>query len=367
MFIHGAGGIGQTYPGSCGDAPGNSYFSPAILHNGRFEKTDGYCTDIFFAQAEKWIESVKGRPFFCYLATNAPHVPLQVRAEDEARYAGRVSPMMAKYFGMVANVDDNVGRMMAKLKDLGLDRDTLVIYMNDNGASTSAAFYNAGMRGEKSTAYEGGTRAASFWRWPGTLKPANVDRLAAHIDLFPTLAELAGAKVPDDVAKNLDGRSLVPLLKDPKAAWSDRMLVTHVGRWPKGEADNAVFEKCRVRNQRYSLVSEPTEAEKSAERAKQFLPVAIAKWQLFDLQADYGEKHDIAAEHPEIVKEMTKYYEKWWNEVRLCMENEDLTGPKENPFVTLYRQQYGEAAVQAALDAEKARAAKAKAAKALQK
>ncbi len=133
MFIHGAGGIGQTYPGSCGDAPGNTYFSPTILHNGRFERTDGYCTDVFFAQAERWIESVKGRPFFCYLATNAPHVPLQVRPEDEARYAGRVSPMMAKYFGMIANIDDNVGRMMAKLKAWGLDRDTLVIFMTDNG------------------------------------------------------------------------------------------------------------------------------------------------------------------------------------------------------------------------------------------
>jgi arylsulfatase len=350
MFIHGAGGIGQTYPGSCGDAPGNSYFSPAILHNGRFEKTDGYCTDIFFSQAEKWIESVKGhQPFFCYLATNAPHVPLQVRPEDEARYAGKVSPTMAKYFGMVANVDDNVGRMMAKLKEWGLDRDTLVIYMNDNGASTSAAFYNAGMRGEKCTAFEGGTRAASFWRWPGTLKPADVDRLAAHIDLFPTLAELAGAKAPDEVAKKLDGRSLVSLLNDPRAAWSDRMLVTHVGRWPKGKVDETKYDKCRVRNQRYSLVSNR-------------LGDAPA-WQLFDLQADYGEKQDIAAEHPKIVKELSDHYEQWWREVRPCMENENLDGPKENPFVTLFRQQYGEAAVQAALDAAKARAAKARAAK----
>src|SRR5262245_41170005 len=84
VFIHGGGGIGQTFPGSCGDAPGNTYFDPAILHNGRFEKTHGYCTDVFFAQATQWMESVKGkRPFFAYLTPNAPHAPLQVRPEDE--------------------------------------------------------------------------------------------------------------------------------------------------------------------------------------------------------------------------------------------------------------------------------------------
>src|SRR5215211_5921758 len=91
MFIHGAGGIGQTFAGSCGDAPGNTYFGPAILHNGTFVKTKGYCTDVFFAQATRWMESVKPRkPFFCCITTNAPHEPLQVRPEDEKRYAGKV-------------------------------------------------------------------------------------------------------------------------------------------------------------------------------------------------------------------------------------------------------------------------------------
>src|SRR5687767_4983701 len=82
MFIHGAGGIGQTYPGSCGDVPGNTYFNPAILHNGTFVKTNGYCTDVFFAQALNWIDKVKGKqPFYCHIATNAPHAPLDVRSE----------------------------------------------------------------------------------------------------------------------------------------------------------------------------------------------------------------------------------------------------------------------------------------------
>lgn len=328
MFIHGAGGIGQSFPGSCGDAPGNTYFSPAILHNGKFERTDGYCTDVFFRQATRWMASVKGRqPFFCYLATNAPHAPLQVRPEDERRYAGKVQPSVAKFFGMLANIDDNVGRLLAQLDDWGIERQTLVILMNDNGGTVGVPLWNAGMRGEKITPWEGGTRAASFWRWPGTLKPADVDRLAAHIDVFPTLSELAGAKVPQQVASRLDGRSLVPLLRNPAAAWPDRCLFTHVGRWPQGRAAASKYCQCRVRNQRYSLVCNANDGSK--------------RWQLFDLQTDYGEKHDIAMQHPETVKELETAYDAWWKEVLPCMENETAVGPAINPFKDLYWKQFG--------------------------
>ena len=327
MFIHGAGGIGQSYPGSCGDAPGNTYFSPAILHNGKFEKTDGYCTDVFFRQATQWMESVKGRqPFFCYLATNAPHMPLQVRPEDERRYAGKVRPDVAKFFGMLANIDDNVGRLLARLDEWGIQRQTLVILMNDNGGTVGVPLWNAGMRGEKVTPWEGGTRGLVL-RWPGALKPADVDRLAAHIDVFPTLAELAGAKVPQQVAKMFDGRSLVPLLRNPAAAWPDRCLFTHVGRWPKGQAAASKYRQCRVRNQRYSLVCDTKDGSK--------------RWELYDLKADYGEKHDIAGEHPEIVKQLEAAYDAWWKEVLPCMGNETAVGPAVNPFRELYWKQFG--------------------------
>ncbi len=125
MFIHGCGGIGQSYPGSCGDVPGNSYFDPTILHNDKFEKTKGYCTDVFFAQATKWIEGVKGKgkPFYCQITTNAPHAPLNVPPEEEARYKDKVKQAnVAKFFGMIANIDDNVGRLLDKLKEGGWRR-----------------------------------------------------------------------------------------------------------------------------------------------------------------------------------------------------------------------------------------------------
>src|SRR5438552_14207147 len=100
VFIHGAGGIGQTYVGSCGDAPGNTYFDPAILHNGRFEKTKGYCTDLFFGQALRWIESKRKNksPFFAYITPNAPHAPLPCPEEDTRRYSGKVVTYVANFY-----------------------------------------------------------------------------------------------------------------------------------------------------------------------------------------------------------------------------------------------------------------------------
>ena len=330
VFVHGAGGIGQTYPGSCGDAPGNTYFSPAIKHNGRFEKTDGYCTDVFFGQATKWIASVKGKkPFYAYIATNVPHGPLQVRPEDEARYADKVQDKnAAKFFGMLANLDDNVGRLLAKLAEWGIERDTLFVFMNDNGGTAGCKIFNAGMRGQKGTAWLGGTRASSLWRWPAALKPATVDKLCAHIDFFPTLAEIAGAKLDDEVKAQVEGRSLVPLLTDANAAWPDRVLFTHLGRWPKGAAPaTGKYTTCSVRNPRWHLVSAGKGVEKD--------------WQLYDVKADIGEQTDVAAQNPDLVKQLDAAYEKWWGLVQPQLVNENATGPKINPFKEQYWKQFG--------------------------
>jgi arylsulfatase A-like enzyme len=328
VYIHGGGGIGQTYPGSCGDAPGNKYLDPALLHNGKFEKAKGYCTDLFFAQAINWIRSVKDQKrFFCYITPNVPHAPLQVPPGYENLYAGKVATNVAKFFGMLANLDDNVGRLLAQLKEWNLERNTLIVFMNDNGGTAGCSVWNAGMHGQKGSPWEGGTRAASFWRWPGTLKPMDVDKFAAHVDLFPTLAELAGARIPREVAATLDGRSLAPLLQNPNADWPERFLVTHVGRWAKGQAANSAYLRCRIRNSRYSLVSDAAGG--------------VKHWQLFDLKSDYGEKNDLAALHPELVKEFDAAYSQWWTSVQPLLVNENVVGPKLNPFKELYWRQLG--------------------------
>jgi len=337
VFIHGCGGIGQSYPGSCGDAPGNTYFSPAILHNNVFEKTDGYCTDVFFNQALSWISKSAGQqPFFAYIATNAPHGPLDVRPEDEARYASAgvasgASPVnrdVAKFFGMIANIDDNVGKLLAKLAELGIEKNTLVIFMNDNGGTVGTRVYNAGMRGAKATPWRGGTRAASFWRWPGTLQPADVNRLAAHIDVFPTLAEIAKVELSPEVRAQVEGRSLLKLLKDPQGDWSERQLFTHVGRWPKGADPNqSKYSNCGVRTSRWHLVSIAQPGEKN--------------WQLFDLTNDPSERTNLAEKTPQVLAELETAYDSWWQSVEPQLVNETAPGPRVNPYRELYQKQFG--------------------------
>ena len=333
VFIHGGGGIGQTYPGSCGDVPGNTYFDSVIKHNGRFEKTTGFCTDIFTAQAMTWMESVKGsKPFFCYIAYNAPHAPLSCPPRFKAPYVGKVPDEEATFYGMIANIDENVGQLMAKLKEWGIDRNTLVVLMNDNGGHAPACkIYNAGMRGSKATAWEGGTRAVSFWRWPGTFKPAAVDQLTSIIDVFPTFTELAGVTLEAKGIAQVEGRSLVPLLKHLRAPWADRKLVAHVGRWG-GMKPGAPPEKygtgigqCSIRDSRYSLV-----------RGKN-------GWELFDLEFDPGQTQNVADHKPEVVKRLSADYDRWWVDVQPFLVNEDAytTAPKVNPFKEEYCKQVG--------------------------
>ena len=177
-----------------------------------------------------------------------------MRPENEARYTGKAPEELAKYFGMLANMDDNFGQLLAKLKEWGIERETLVIFMNDNCATLGPrAFLNAGMRGGKGSAFNGGTRVASFRRWPGTPPPATVDKLTAHMDVLPILAGLAGARLPED--KRRDGISLVPLLKGEPATWPNRYLVTHNRRWgPGASLMKFTFGQCGVRWQEWNRV-----------------------------------------------------------------------------------------------------------------
>jgi arylsulfatase A-like enzyme len=330
-FIHGGGGIGQVYPGSCGDAPGNTYFDPVILHNGRFVRTKGFCTDVFFDQATAWIDAQRqaGRPFFAYVSTNAPHAPFTARPEDAARYeASAPSPQLAHFYGMIHNIDENVGKLLAQLADWDLERNTVVIFMNDNGTALGRRVHPAGLRGGKASPWLGGTRVTSFWRWPGSFPVGDRHALTAHIDFFPTLAELAGANLSGAVQSQVEGRSLVPLLRDPGSRWTDRHLFTHLGRWPRfADPDEHKFRMAAVRNTRWALVSE-NGGDKPA-------------WQLFDLSTDYAQQHDVSTHHPEVVNALAAAFDRWWTDCRPLMVNENQLGPKLNPFAVWYWEQFG--------------------------
>jgi arylsulfatase A-like enzyme len=325
-FIHGCGGIGQDYPGTCADAPGSTYFDPVIRHNGRFQRTKGYCTDVFFEQALSWIEARKDEasPFFAYITPNAPHVPLVCPEEYRRMYKGlNLDEDTQKYLGMCTNIDDNVGKLVNRLTHWDIEKNTLLIFMTDNGGTSGVKIFNAGMRGAKATPYQGGTRVPAFFRWPGTLEPGERRGLAAHVDLFSTLAELGGASVPADSA--LDGRSLATLLRSPRASWPDRYLFTHVGRWDKGKAESSKYAKCRVRNQRFSMVNSGLEK----------------RWELYDLIEDPGERRDISGQQSAIVSQMEQAYDRWWAEVSAALVNENAEPPRIAPYKKLYFEQYG--------------------------
>lgn len=350
VFIHGAGGIGQTYAGSCGDAPSNSYFHPVILHNGRFEKTSGYCTDVFFAQALNWMGTLAGRrqPFFAYIALNAPHAPLDCPPEYERIYAGQVGTNTAKFFGMIANIDQNFGRLLDKLREWRVETNTLVIFMTDNGGTAGVSTFNAGMRGSKNTPYLGGIRVPSFWRWPAAFK-GGVDchRLTAHIDIFPTFAEIAGANV-DAARRQFEGRSLWPLLQNPEAEWPARVLPTHIGRWTRGQAGISKYRNCSIRNGSFQLVS-VLKPEDDGRKPS---------WELFDLLHDPAEKTNVIDLFPEVRRELETAYDKWWAETQPYLVNEDVPAPKVNPFKADYWKQFGggpDEALRKQMDPEAAR------------
>lgn len=319
VFIHGGGGIGQTYPGSCGDAPDNKYVDPWIWHNDRFVKTKGYCTDAFFDRAAEWIEGQKERRFFAWISPNVPHDPfISPGAEWETRYreAG-LNTNTVRYYAMIEHLDAAVGRFLDRLDRLNLAEETLVIFMTDNGHSVGSA-YNAGMRGMKGTPYEGGVRVPSFWRWPGRL-PAGVDcdAVTAHIDVLPTLVELAGGKMPERV----EGLSLVPLLRDRNSSWPDRFLFTHFGRWEAGQSAASKYKSAAVQNTRFKLVNNV---------------------ELYDLLADPGETNNVIEKHPEIARELGAAYEKWWADVLpSALESEFARGPAVNAFKERFWAQFG--------------------------
>ena len=320
VFIHGAGGIGQSYSGSSGDAPGNKYFNPWVLHNNKFVHTKGFCTDVFFGQATKWIEKQKGdKRFFAYITTNAPHGPLIAPERYKKRFLDRGMPQgQAAYYGMIENIDDNVGRLTAKLKQWKIERDTLLIFMTDNGSAAGWS-YNAGMKGKKGSVNEGGTRVPFFVRWPGVLRPGvDIDRIAGQIDVLPTLAAIVGG-APGEKEK-LQGRNLVPLLKDPKADWKDRHLFSHRGRWRKGKAAGAQYGPFSVRSQRWRLVGRTA---------------------LFDMQSDPGQKTNVIDKNPKVAAEMLAAYDRWWKGALPLMVNEDAPETGENTFKTMFRKQFG--------------------------
>lgn len=204
--------------------------------------------------------------------------------------------------------------------------------MNDNGGTAGVPIFNAGMRGAKGSPWLGGIRAMSLWRWPGRIQPGDCDRLVAHIDVFPAFAELAGFDLDDRLRGQVEGRSLVPLLADPAdpagGFWDQRPLFTHVGRWQRrSDPNEAKYRAAAVRTKDWALVS-PAGG-------------ATPDWQLYDLCTDYGQAHDVLAEHPDVARDLAAAFDSWWADITPLLVNEEAVGPWINPFQELYYRQFG--------------------------
>ena len=285
----------------------NLYFDPTLLRGTTPEKTRGYISDVLTDEALRFIGTPRPEPFFCYLAYNAPHSPYQVPDQYFDRFkALGMDDTLAAFYGMCENLDDNVGRLLARLDELGLAKDTLVLFLTDNGGTAGVKTYNAGMRGGKTSVHEGGTRVPLFLRWGAAgWKPHLVTSIVSHIDLYPTLLDLC--RVPAPQGPPVDGVSLAPLLAGDETAWPERVLFTH----------NPIDETNRypgaVRTQRYRLVRE-IKGPSGGSSARNG-DISATAWQLYDMGADPGEKTDLAIAQPSLVAELSARYEAWYADI----------------------------------------------------
>lgn len=305
---HRCGGIGQA-----SDYWGNDYFDDtyARVTPGsrieKFEEFEGYCTDVFFEEGMRFVEENKEKPFFLYLALNAPHGPYFVAPEWAEPYKGNKDIPKPNFYGMIANIDHNMGLLRKKLDDLGLAENTILIFMTDNGTSAGAKFkgldseavvgYNAGMRGKKSSVYDGGHKVPFFIHWPkGDLTGGkDIETIGAHIDVLPTLADLCGITVGEGY--DPDGISLKPLLDGSgQTLPRDHHVIqyhggAHAQAMPPGPLAYSV-----VLTERWRLVNS----------GEQFL---------FDIEADPSQREDVSDKYPEVVEQLREYYEPFWKQV----------------------------------------------------
>lgn len=305
----------QEFLGFCGGHWTN-YFSTTLQQNGHPVKTNGYITDVLTDAALGFIERNKTKPFLCYVPYNAPHSPYQVPDAYFNKYKAKgVADREAAVYGMVDNMDENIGRILQKLDELALSDNTIVIFLSDNGPNTVR--YNGDMKGIKASVDEGGSRVPFFIRWPGKIRAnTRIEPIAAHIDLLPTLVELAGIARPDTA--RLDGKSMVPLLNGKTASWPERTLFTHVLKTDSTYVINLYPGASRTTRYRFVRGKEADE--------------------LYDMLADPGQKQNIVAQKPAVTAEFRKQYDAWFADVTQKGIHPEITqvGFAQSPVTELF-------------------------------
>lgn len=329
-LTHVAGMIGMSY----NPQDGNSYFDSILIENGIERRFKGYCMDVFTDAAIDFVSASDEEPFFLFYAPNTPHHPLTVADEfaDPYRDAG-LSEQTARYYGMITNIDYNLGRIMDTLRENGQDENTIVIFVGDNGTSSlhkQEDLWEYGLRGRKSYVYENGIRVPMLIYVPTLdLQAKTLNDPAIIQDLMPTILELCGI----DPLENLDGWSLVDLMQgnsNPEQ-WTDRPLFfqTHRGSSP-------------VRYRHIAVIHGKHKLVQPVGRGFVDFDTSQAKYELYDLEADPFEKQDLSAQRPDIVQRFIDKYEQWFDDV--CSDGFEPVatwiGDDDQDVITLTRQDW---------------------------
>jgi uncharacterized sulfatase len=298
VLCHREGGVDEI-----GNPVGNDFFDDIYFRNGTPEKVTGYCTDVWFQEATRFIEEKDERPFFVYLPTNAMHSPFRVAEKYSKRFTeqGLVEDR-AKFLGMIENFDENLGRLLETLQLLAIEKNTIIIVMGDNGTAEGATGlparedgFNAGMRGKKGSVYEGGHRVACFVRWPDRFAPGlKVKQLTCHRDWLPTLMEICNLRSAREI--RFDGQSMAMLLRDEKVQWPDRTMFV----------------------ERQSDHIQPAELDKKPSAVT--MAVLTEQWrmlgnELYDITRDSSQTQDVARQFPDVVERLYSAYRRHYDDV----------------------------------------------------
>ena len=268
-----------------------NYFDPLIEHNGKLVKGKGFLVDDLTNRAMEFITKNKKKPFLLYLPYNTPHSPMQVpdkywnkfmdkELTKKHRDTAIEDPIFTRAaLAMVENIDDNVGRIINKLKELNLEENTIIVYLSDNGPNGWR--WNGGMRGKKGSIDEGGVRSPLFMSWKNTIPASkNITQIASAIDILPTLAGLAG--IETKTQKPLDGLNMKPLIFEENPSWESRLIYNH---WN---------DKTSVRSQEFRLDDEN---------------------RLYHIPSDLGQTKDVSKNYPEVYTSLLNAKESWLLEV----------------------------------------------------
>ncbi len=287
----------EDFYGFCSGHWGN-YFSPMLEHNGRIVRGEGYVIDDFTEHGLAFMEAHRDEPFLLYLPFNTPHTPFQVPDEYWEHFKEKVITMRSSHEGevpeqtraalaMCENIDWNVGRIVQKIRELGIEEKTIILYLCDNGPNTWR--WNGGMKGKKGSTDEGGVRSPLHMKWPGRIPAGSrVERVASVIDLLPTLAGLCG--IPCETTHPLDGIDLTGTVRGEQTEWEDRYILNH---W-RGRVS--------IRNQQYRLSHDGG---------------------LFDITSDRGQRTDLSDRLPEVKEEMIRVAESYRGDIEKESPGED--------------------------------------------